>query len=302
LSLTGAMVLLVPLIVYWQLQGALPEMFKQLMVFPLTTYGKTSSLPFPKFSAQTLLAEKATALLFYLSPFVQAIAAIWLSQRLIRRRFYRREAVLAFLFVWSALFYLQALTRSDMNHLFITLPPFFLLAAYCWRIFLNVCGELRILKITASVVAATAVACFLWAIHPVSLPELPQANEILALDRGGVRVDDAQWLADFVRGVQDRVPPNRSILSLPYQPMLYFLCERRNPTRWNYLWPGDQTKADHDALIKQARSDPPAVVFITGEKEMASYASAILDYVHADYRRVADFGRMTVYFPRDATP
>src|SRR2546423_3407620 len=52
LWLTGAVGLLLPLIIYWQLQGALPEMWKQLIVFPLNTYARTSSLPFPKFNAQ----------------------------------------------------------------------------------------------------------------------------------------------------------------------------------------------------------------------------------------------------------
>ena len=118
------------------------------------------------------------------------------------------------------------------------------------------------------------------------------------LERGGVRVENAEATADVVRAMQKYAPPDRSILCLPYQPMFYFLCERRNPTRWNYLWPGDQTASDYEALILQAKNDPPAVVLIMKEQAMSSYASAILDYVHAEYRRAGDSADLGVYLPQ----
>jgi hypothetical protein len=99
--------------------------------------------------------------------------------------------------------------------------------------------------------------------------------------------------------VQRLVPPDRSILALPYQPLLYFLCERRNPTRWNYLWPGDQTTRDHEALIEQAKRDPPAAVLLTHEESMVPYASAILDYVHTEYSKSGTRGPLTIYVLRE---
>jgi hypothetical protein len=35
---------------------------------------------------------------------------------------------------------------------------------------------------------------------------------------------------------------------------------------WNYLWPGDQAEEDHQALIRQARHDPPALVLINNRE------------------------------------
>ena len=46
--LLGIGVVVVPASVFWWKVGALPEMFRQLVVFPFATYRKTSSLPFPK--------------------------------------------------------------------------------------------------------------------------------------------------------------------------------------------------------------------------------------------------------------
>jgi hypothetical protein len=181
--------------------------------------------------------------------------------------------------------------------LLITLPPFFLLTAYCWRIVLHLLGEWRIVKIAASIIAAVAVACFLWIIHPVSLPDVAKQNETLDLNRGGVRVEKGAVATAFIRQIQGDVPATRSILALPYQPMFYFLCERRNPTRWNYLWPGDQTRRDHELLIEQAKRDPPAIVLLTHEEEMVPYAPAILDYVRREYSKSGSLGPLTVYLP-----
>jgi len=132
---------------------------------------------------------------------------------------------------------------------------------------------------------------------PVFLKNETPLEEMM-LSRAGVRVDGGAGLAHFVRLVQAAAPAGRSILCLPYEPMFYFLCERRNPTRWNYIWPGDQTAEDHRALIRQARRDPPAVVVITGEADMARYAPAILDYVHAEFRKTAEGSGFTVYLPK----
>jgi hypothetical protein len=128
--LAGIVVVVVPAILVWWKIGALPEMFRQLILFPFTTYRKTSSLPFPRLIVWRPILETAVVLMFYLPPLVQAIAAFYLVQSVIRRGFRRREAILCFLIVWSALFYLRVLIRSDFTHLVITLPPFFLLMAF----------------------------------------------------------------------------------------------------------------------------------------------------------------------------
>ncbi len=287
--------------VFWWREGALPEMFKQLIILPLTVYGKTSSLPFPRFNSQSPLSQNAVTLLYYAPPIVEILAVIWIVRQIARRRFYRREAFLTFLTAWSALFFCQVLTRSDFGHLLLTLPPFFILTAYGISILL---AQFRrvIAKISISILTAAAAICFLCLTSAVALPDLRKFNEVLELDRGGVRIDNGRFVSDFVRRVQQYVPPDRSILCLPYLPMFYFLCERRNPTRWNYLWPGDQTLQDHQNLVDQAKNDPPAVIFITAGDKMVSIPPAILAYVHREYRHAGDMGYVAVYLPRSATP
>jgi hypothetical protein len=295
LWLAGIAIVLIPAILIWSKIAALPEMFRQLILFPITTYRKTSSLPFPRFTVWRSVWETAVVLLFYLPPFVQAIASICLVRSVISRRFSRREALLSFLVVWSALFYLQVIIRSDFTHLAITLPPFFLLTAFGWSIIRKKIASHRKLELALSAVVAILVASFLWILHSFALPDVTRANEQLALERGGVRIEQAHVIADFVQRLQASVPPDRSILVLPYQPMFYFLCERRNPTRWNYLWPGDQTAQDHERLIEEAERDPPAIVLLAEQRDIAAFAPAIIEYLRERYLWTGDVGDVAIY-------
>ncbi|MGC2353677.1 MAG: hypothetical protein WA496_09790 [Candidatus Udaeobacter sp.] len=295
LWLAGIAIVLIPAIVVWWSVGALPEMFRQLILFPFTTYRKTSSLPFPRFTVRQSIRETAVVLLFYLPPIVQAIASLYVVRSVISRRFGRREALLTFLVIWSALFYLQVIVRSDFTHLVITLSPFFLLMALGWSIVHEKMANYRKTNLALSAVFAILVALFLWILHSFALPDVTRANEQLALDRGGVRIEQAHVVADFVQRLQASVPPDRSILVLPYQPMFYFLCERRNPTRWNYLWPGDQTAQDHERLIEEAERAPPAIVLLAERRDVAAFAPTIIEYLRAHYLWTADVGDIGIY-------
>jgi len=295
LWLAGIAIVLIPALIVWWSVGALPEMFRQLILFPLTTYRKTSSLPFPRFTAHQSIRETGVVLLFYLPPIVQAIAFICLVRSVIGRRFGRREAVLMFLLIWSALFYLQVMVRSDFTHLVLTLSPLFLLVAFGWSILRDKIANNGKANMALSAVLASVIALFLWIVHSFALPDVSRANELLALDRGGVRIDQAHLVADFVQRVQASVPPDRSIVVLPYQPMFYFLCERRNPTRWNYLWPGDQTAQDHERLIEEAERDPPAMVLLGEQRHVATFAPAIIEYVRQRYLWTGNVGDIAIY-------
>jgi hypothetical protein len=298
IGLAAALLLLIAL---WLNQGSISAMWRQLVLFPLTTYAKTSSIPFPRFDGRLPPQRNALNLLCYLPLFTYVALGGWIVRRLVRCAFDSTAAIATALLAWSALMYCQMLARSDAHHFLPALPAFLVLAAFCAQ---QICAALPKLwaRINMSILLAFAGA-YLWFIRPVAIadPHAP-GYELLNLRRGGIRAPGANWVADFIKGVQDYVPPNRSILALPYEPLFYFLCERRNPTHWNYLWPGDQTPNDHAELVTQAKKDPPAVILVTNEEETAKSASIILDYVHADYKFVGRFGQLNIYFPNDVTP
>jgi len=304
---SGLLTVAIPLGIFWWVKRAWGKMFSQLVVFPLSTYAKTSSRSYPHWNTHVAFSENAVTLLFYISPVLQAAILIWLLVRVIRRQYRLPEAVMTFLLVWAALFYLQGATRSDWHHLLITLPPLFILVSCACRFFVEKLDDLssqwsvarwpaKITKGTPRALAGAVLIWFLWAVTPACLPDLTNKTA-LPIPRGQVRIEGGERMANFIQLVQKAAAPDRSILSLPYYPILYFLSERRNPTQWNYLWPGDQTTEDHKALIEQAKKDPPALIVIVKEKEMRFYAPLILDYVHNNYRLAGDSGELAVYLP-----
>jgi len=302
--------IMLPLVIYWLACGVAPYMFKQLVVFLLTRYAETSSLPLPKFVAGRPFINNLLIGLFYVPPVIEFLAAIWLLRLVIRRHFYIEHSRIAFILVLSMLFYLQSLTRTDIYHFLITIAPFFVLCGWSVRAVSKAVGD-TVGKFYGSQLAAVVsgrgvlvaagliVGGVLLYVKPVFLPCPAEATREVLLDRGGVclTLQRAGSLEDIVKMLQKKAKLSQSILCLPYQPMFYFLSGRHNPTRWNYIWPGDQTPEEHQALINQAKSDPPAVVVIIYESDIQSYAPAIIDYVHREYKATYDIGVLTVYSP-----
>src|SRR5207249_1661078 len=125
----------VPLAIWQGIAASLAAVF----FFLLAALSTRQWLAFP--------AGALSALPLFLPPFVQAIALLYLARSVISRRFGRREALLTFLVIWSALFYLQVIIRSDFTHLAITLSPFFLLTAFGWSIVHEKIANYRKLKL-----------------------------------------------------------------------------------------------------------------------------------------------------------
>jgi hypothetical protein len=66
------------------------------------------------------------------------------------------------------------------------------------------------------------------------------------------------------------------------------------------LWPGDQTTRDHERFIEEAEHDPPAVVLLSEQRELAAFAPTIVEYVESHYVRTGNFGNLVIYVRHDA--
>jgi hypothetical protein len=117
--------------------------------------------------------------------------------------------------------------------------------------------------------------------------------------RGGVFVDanTGRSIETIVSLIQDYSRKGESILCLPYQPMFYFLSERRNPTRWNYLWPGDQSEKDHRQLIEEAKKGSPRLVLLFEKEAFRAYAPSIFKYIESNFDLSAENGGVSLYLP-----
>lgn len=286
------------LILFWWRANALTAMARQLILFPLTTYAKTSSIPFPRFDFAAPFPALLLTTLLYLPPLFYAAVATHLITVWLRSGFGRRHLVVLFLLAWGGFFYLQVVTRSDLNHFIITLPPFFILAA-SWVTLIGNRAPSRLFSLRGALNLSPVIllACGFPFLHQVFLPPICQGATALTSARGGIRMAGAEAINDFIRAIQTNVPPDRSLLVLPYQPMLYFLTERKNPTRWNYLWPGDQTDEEHAELVAEAERGKPALVILFGEDKMREYAPSVVDYVHREFHPKTTYRDLVVYVP-----
>jgi len=151
-----------------------------------------------------------------------------------------------------------------------------------------------------SVASLLVGACLLLPTWSAFMGSLPQPKRRVAIPRAGVwaSTQEAQALEKVVRWVQNQVPPDQSILAIPYEPMYYFLTERRNPTHWNFLWPGDQSPEDHRELIRQAKLDPPGAVLLTDREWVRRFAPQIVKYVDAHFTPTVRYGSTVIYLPK----
>ncbi len=285
----------------WLATGSFPAAFEQLVAFPLTRYAETSAIDWPRFGDDGALLPT----LFYYAPMV-AVGGLGIA--LVRSARGAAHAgthvpALAFLLALTALFYAQVATRSDLFHLVIALPPCFVALAVAFDAGRRV-GAAHGVGIGAlALLAGTSAAIGLVA-SPHFLAPLAEDARPLDVPRGGVWLSEfeAQQYERLVGYVDRRVDEDAAILALPYQPIFNFMVNRRSPTRWLYLWAGDQTPEDHARLLAEAEADRPTLVVLDRPERLRESAPEIVAWVEAHYAPIASV-RSSVYFaPRDEAP
>jgi hypothetical protein len=77
----------------------------------------------------------------------------------------------------------------------------------------------------------------------------------LATPIGKVRISPES--AEAVQNLLERVKPGDSAFIYPYKPLLYFVTQTTNPTRYSYLQPGLMTDQDEQSALADLRRSPP---------------------------------------------
>jgi 4-amino-4-deoxy-L-arabinose transferase-like glycosyltransferase len=288
----GLLGVLLPLALFWWSSDAVRPMFQQLVVFLAARYSEASGLPFPRPRQLIPLASggRFPGLFFFGPPLALAAAAFVWARRARRRGVSPELSRVAFVIALAALFDLQVLVRADPWHLVMALPPTFVVCGWLF--------ERMPLAQPLRWVALALAAAGLFAVQQLARP--PAADRLVALDgaAAGVRVPpaDAAFLRTAIEKTQVYAPADRAIFVVPYQPMMYLLAERRNPTRWNYLWPGDQSEDDLDKLVEDLQRDPPAVVLVF-RTEGVILPSPLRDLLASSYRLDDQVGALDFYLP-----
>jgi hypothetical protein len=90
----------------------------------------------------------------------------------------------------------------------------------------------------------------------------------------------------MVEALLSRVRPRQSLFVYPYKPLLYFLTQTENPTRYPYLAPGMMTGEDAQAALSELEARPPEWVLY-------------MDLDRAEFERVFPSGKLfDPHYPR----
>jgi hypothetical protein len=173
--------------------------------------------------------------------------------------------------------------RSDVAHLaYIAALPYALAGIVVYRL------------VPARPRAWIAVVGLLWAAVLMMQAQLPGRLVPLGTPVGDVRATAAE--APAVADLLSRVQPHHSLFVYPYKPLLYFLTQGENPTRYSYLQMGLMTKEDFRIALSELEARPPEWVLylnlsqaefdrvFPSAKGFNSHDPQLENWINANYR------------------
>lgn len=183
----------------------------------------------------------------------------------------RRRELLYLLFCVMALV-ASTYPRSDIAHLaYIAALPYALAGILMYRL------------LPARPRAWLTIAMAVWAAVFALQAQLPGTMRLLHTPAGDVRANAEE--ASMVTALLARVRPHQSLFVYPYKPLLYFLTQAENPTRYSYLAPGMMTGDDAKLALSELEARPPEWVLY-------------MDLDRAEFERVFPAGKgLDAHFP-----
>jgi hypothetical protein len=112
-------------------------------------------------------------------------------------------------------------------------------------------------------------------------------------------------LEHLIAAVQSASPRGRPILVLPFQPFLYELSDRSNPTSYDYLDPTYVTASTERRMISQAERARPALVVLAATRFADSgptgeeIAPRVYSWVRKNYRLQTSIGEFDLLVPAE---
>ncbi len=318
----GAALVMLPLILYFMLNVPAHELLNQLFLFPLIEFPKVRDLPYPR------LNWRGSALPFYAPFLIYALALVVALMIFIRHWNDDASYFRAWGIVIVALFGLfgfnQARVRSDIIHT----VHFFLVSLTLLPVLLHGWGQKA--SAAAQTIAAVAVITgFIALIYPVdrylemlndyknnaaALAPAAQANT-LPRAAGALVTPDQDAV---VREIQRLTKPDEYVYVglerhdkiFANDVMIYFLMDRRSPTRYQELHPGlVNTEAVQREMIADLEKNRPRYVIKTdmfrwvvepNDTAKSTKVELLDNYLTKHYRYIKTIGSYTIYARRES--
>ncbi len=297
--IAGALCVGLPAFLIAWATGALSGMWEQLVLFPLTRYGGTSSIPFPSLDQAGPAGSPLAFLFFRLTPLVALAALPLIAWRLIRGFRGMPEAIGLFLSAWSLLMFGQVMVRSDLAHLVLTMHPLLVLVAWLAHYLRHALDWSSRWPSVASGAGALGFAVITALSIRMFLPPWERDATRIESRFASVVDEDGAEINAVIKAIESDSGPDDAVLVLPYHPAYYVLADRRNPTRWGYHWPGDRTDEELKELIAQAEVDRPRAVVIFDRDSTATFLGPVVQWVEAHYSAIDTHADPVIYRQRN---
>lgn len=289
--------------------------------------------PFPDLLPFTTLLEKLGPhqmfehLLFYLPLWVYGAVGIVLLRRFIQptMKTSPKDFALLILLSFGVCVFGLVIWRAGFDNLLRTLPPFYIL--FCYLLYLahkNVLHLLGVSEETTQPVAllkkipVNLLAVFLpfvffyemnthHGFYAGSIGAMKHETQLVSLDRLKVYThpSEAKWLEEVVDRIEIYTDKGDPILALPLNPVFYFLTDRINPTRYDWVLPGMLTPEEEKGMVEQLKNAPPKMIVyvdipIDGKEErrLANYAPQLYEFLIENYQFDEMIGLFQILLPR----
>jgi hypothetical protein len=322
LLIAGVAAPFVPALLYLLIAGAGPYLYESWIYYPLAKYPERFALPFPALypilpehgvlTLRDAMAALATGrvpepavfdiwvkLVLYLPVLVYPLTAAvlaWLAYRCHRRRdadAWREGRMLIAIAVTGALLLLQTWPRADLTHLLFGMQPTFVLFGYltffAWRAMRRLPGPRTAVSAALLVVTLAPHALLLW--NGYRRTDWEYANYVAWLETGrgqGIRAVpiEANRIDTVTRYLAEHTAPDEPIFVVPWAAGFYFLADRANPTRTDFMLFEDPDA--YPCLLWRLEQNPPTYVVYgytwdVDERRFRDYAAPVDQYIRSRY-------------------
>ncbi len=285
-------------------------------------------LPFFSLLAELGPHEMFERILFYLPVWVYIIVAVLLMLRLLRKN--NGEGIANLLLFVVLLFGICSfglvIWRAGFDNLLRTLAPLYIL--FCYLLYLLRKSALRtfpfalrgnqaadFLKITIlNVLSVFLPFMFCYEMnynhgfYAGSIGAMKNETTLVEMDRMKIYTNpqEAGWIRQVVNRIETYSRKGDPILALPLNPIFYFLTDRVNPTRYDWILPGMLTQEDEKQIIEKLMAEKPKLVIFVDipidgkdERRLSRYAPGIYDFISKNYVFEELIGFFQIHLPRE---
>lgn len=283
--IAGICIPVLPTLLFLIVSGAGSYLYESWVYYPLVKYPARFALPYPAFFEplpQHGDFERWVRLVIFLPVIVYPLIAI----AMFRAR--DRQALLP-ISLMGLLLLLQSWPRADVAHILFGLQPTFILLAYLLSLGSVAVASRTLVRAIATTVMLMPLLLLLW--HGYRRTDWEYANYVAPLraERGaGVSTIPIEAnRIDFVtRYISEHTTPDDRIFVVPWAAGFYFLTDRANPTRTDFMLFEDPEL--YPCLLSRLEQHPPKYVVYgytwdVDGKRFREYAGPIDHYIRSRY-------------------